>query len=266
MLLADNHVQSNLEEMSPKGSWQTTRSSGVDSARNSNSMSDALPRWQEKTMPFFLILLGLTYYFFYYFKNFWFIYTVPIIFNPIGLMGITSGIGLFWHKEWARRIGLIFAGLLEITGFESIYSWFFICLGTIGHKVQPDLNTFFGFFYILIAIYLLKILSGCNLATRIGVTGTRPPAIWMIFFAYTSTIIGILPAIVLLTRKPVARSLAQAYTIFLMILFSIIGLLFTADLPIFLWFVVFFLIMLCFLAFISLSKPDIRAFFENSKI
>ena len=76
-------------------SLQTVRSLQATRTRMKTEL-----RWQEKSIPYILIVIGLAT-------------TIPFV---IGIVVLVAGIGLFWRKEWARKTSLVFSGLLEVAG------------------------------------------------------------------------------------------------------------------------------------------------------
>lgn len=233
-------------------------------------------RWQEKTMPYLLIVLGLA----------------TILFVGVGLIGVVAGIGLFWRKNWARRAGILFAGLLEGVSFATIFS----LIGDMAIR-QIDESQIFAYItisgigcaVILLALYLIQILGGERLANWMGATPIRPAGIWIIFVAYLVSIIGIIPAILLLVRKPAARVWAQSYAIFLFIALPIVGVIAATNMKYYRYSwsadtggmydrgwnngsgqIVTILITILFWALSMLtirylSKPEIRAYYENKE-
>lgn len=234
------------------------------------------PRWQEKTLPYLLIILGL----------------ISTVLWGLGFIGVVAGIGLLWHKNWARKTGVFFALLLEIVGFV-------VSAGTIvavaispiyeSQLLIPPAISLVGCLIILLAFYLLKILNGQRLGNRIGVTLERPGGIWMIFGAYFVTIIGILPAILLFTRKTVSRRLAQGYALLLTLAVPILGFIAVQFMKVpfqyfnlstgywdysyspyivgYIWtsILALFFIILTILAFRYFRSPKIRAYYQNEK-
>ena len=209
-------------------------------------------------------------------------------FLGVGLMLIISGIGLFRRKNWARRMGMLSAGLLEMASI--VTAGLFVILNvevksTIGFLMFA-LIFISNILALLLALYMLHILGGKRMVNWTGGTTIHPAWIWQIFAAYLCSILGIVPALLLLVRKPATRIVAQVYAIFLIFALPIARILAAAitsgltmtfgDSPtgvssstaspmgqLLNGLAVFFFIGLCIYTILYLNKPEVRAYFEN---
>ncbi len=229
-------------------------------------------RWQEKSMPYLLIILGLA--------TSWL---------GIGILGLVAGIALFQRKDWARKTGLIFAGLLEFAGFGFIYFMIgYMAIETLRFWETLELvlpGVAGGSLAVLFAFHIFQTLGGPRFAELTGGKVSRPTDTWKISIAFFTTILGIIPASMLLSRKKSSRTWARVYAFFLMIALPILGFVAAADM-IYSWdffngsqikyfyntniegqiitaVVVLFFIVLCVLALRALQKPEMRAHLDN---
>lgn len=227
-------------------------------------------RWQEKTLPYLLIVLGLVGL------------ATSSWLGWIGLLGVIAGIGLFSRKKWGRRMGMVFASFLEVAGLATSVG-FIIYMGT--NRIISDyyvyvnvLASLGGCLAMLLAIGFIHILGGKRMMAWMNESVTHPSGLWSIFMAYLATGIGILPAILILMRKPFARIGTQIYAILLIVALPIAGFIVAFEMSVInvhniivnnivgqLWTAnaVIFFVILSSLAFRYLRSPEIRAYFEN---
>lgn len=209
-------------------------------------------RWQEKSMPYLLIALGLA----------------SATALGIGLIGLAAGIGLLWRKNWARKAGMVFAGVSEFASF----GWIYFTLGYV--EIEAAVYAPICLLTLPMAFFLIDTLGGPRMSAWTGAAApNRPTKIWQIAIAYGSTILGIIPAAIMFWRKPAARIVAQGYAGFLLFVFpmlacitSVIALnssgdgVFTTLITVIMG---IFLVVLTVLAFRHLRSPEIRAYYEN---
>jgi hypothetical protein len=201
-----------------------------------------------------------------------FVFSLP--FFGIGLLLIISGIGLFQKKNWARRMGMFFAGLLEMASLLAGCGLTYL-MSDIPSLDQTIFLLFLTIFIcsilaLLLALYMLQILGGPRMVHWTAGNTLRPVWVWQIFYAYLASIIGVIPAFLLLIRKPAMRILAQIYSILLMLMFAFlsIGFIFKINpenfsLVCLITPAVLFYTSLCIYTIRRLNKPEVRAYFEN---
>lgn len=172
--------------------------------------------------------------------------------------------------NWARRAGILLAGLMEVVGLNACFFLF-----QIPNEIVPQIIAgLLGGVFVLVSIFSIQALGSTRMVKWTKATRLRPAWIWIIFSAYMATFIGVIPAVFLLFPRPAARTLAQIYAGLLGIAILgiginsvlgihspdtslyLIGLCLTAGM-------IFFLLGLCVSAFVSLNKPEMRAYFEN---
>jgi serine/threonine protein kinase len=253
-------------------------------------------RWQEESIPYVLIFtalligsLGFVYFLFQ--PVFWHVFAACTLVSGLGLV---SGSGLIGRKNWARILGLVFGGAADILGIWMLvdkinpallgalnFDFYYdpLSLGRLG-ILFIDLDILFLCLVVILSLYALYLLSGPRMAAFTNGKAIRPSGILGVAVTQASTIVGLLPAYFLLSRKRAARGWAMGYSVILAIFFLAVGVRTEMDLLTYrpatyyqswgvyvLWvaFESLFFVSLCILAIRTLRKPEVRAYFDRKE-
>lgn len=192
--------------------------------------------------------------------------SIFLFFCGLGTPGIIAGVGLFFHQNWARRLGMIVTGsYLFLTLPVFIFLGQFIFFYGDAASLVLTLVNIMAFLYLS---YLLSVLGGNRLASSTGQIVTRPGGIWPVFIVFSATGIGFLPAIFMLFPSRSSRIIAQIYAALLsLVMFGFAFSTFVSNLPsagyILGNFVLFFWIGYCIWIFTYLNKPHVKNYFEG---
>jgi len=94
-----------------------------------------------------------------------------------------------------------------------------------------------------------------------GEAGSQPASFWPVFIGFAATILGILPAVLLLRHKPQSRLLGKLYLIFLIIATVVITWIITPSL----FLTGVYWSGLCLWAFFTLQSRRFREAFDGGK-
>jgi serine/threonine protein kinase len=200
------------------------------------------PRFAEKSMAYLLILFGL----------------VTSLMYGLGLPGLIAGIGLFWHKKWARKLGMIFAGMLEVIGIISVIAGFVFIQNNDSTGIILAL---FGFPAFLLSLFFLETLGGKRIMAYTGGGASQPAGFWPIFIWYSATIFGLIPALLLLKHTSHARLWGFLY-LFIVLIVAVVFLTHSDAGDVI---VGAFLIGLCVWAFFTLQSRRFREAYDGEE-